>query len=184
MDKAIELSIVIPFYNERDNLPILIKRISTSINAITGNIELILVNDGSTDNFSDCIKEEKSDRICIKLINLSKNYGSHAAMRAGIQHSSGKYIILQAADLQDPPELIVNLYEKGNEGFDIVWAEREVLKEEQLKILFQFYTDHLSVSLLQVIILKKDLMWSYLVKISKISLTIILKNIHQFICKY
>ena len=61
-------------------------------------------------------------------------------MRAGIQHSSGKYIILQAADLQDSPELIVNLYEKGNEGFDIVWAEREVLKEEQLKILFQFYT--------------------------------------------
>ena len=57
MDKAIELSIVIPFYNERDNLPILIKRISTSIMQYC-NIELILVNDGSTDNFSDCIKEE------------------------------------------------------------------------------------------------------------------------------
>ena len=88
-------------------------------------LEVVFVDDGSTDESVDLIKGFENLNFDIKLIKLSKNYGSHAALRAGILNASGDYLMFLYADLQDPIELIDRLSEKMKLGNDIVWANRK-----------------------------------------------------------
>lgn len=119
------VSVIIPFLNEADNIGRLKAGVTEFMALDHGfRIEVILVNDGSTDDSVPRIKEAGFPHNT-RLISLSQNYGSHAALRAGIMHAKGQYITFLYADLQDPVENISNLYNKTLLGYDIVWANRE-----------------------------------------------------------
>lgn len=122
-----KISIIIPFLNEEENIPNLVDSLDSFFrqNALN-NCEVIFVDDGSTDNsFSTFEKHLKQRSFSAKVVKLSKNYGSHAAVRAGLVNASGDYAMFLPADLQDPPELILQLSAKAAEGYDIVFASRK-----------------------------------------------------------
>lgn len=123
---APELSVVVPVYNEEENLPELLRRTLAACDDLNTSYELILVDDGSADKSCEMIKAaaaEHPDKI-VGVI-LSANFGQHAAVTAGLQTSRGKYIVTMDADLQNPPEEIHKLLEKMREGYDVVGTIRE-----------------------------------------------------------
>lgn len=119
------LSIIIPIYNEEQIIPELYKRLSESAQEITLDYELIFINDGSLDNsLFELMKLSNEDKK-VFFINFSRNFGHQIAVTAGIDHCSGNAVIIIDGDLQDPPELIVAMYQKYKEGYDVVYAQRE-----------------------------------------------------------
>jgi dolichol-phosphate mannosyltransferase len=119
-----ELSIIIPIYNEEGNLNLLYERISKVASSITKDYELIFVNDGSRDNSLPIILSLAAGDQNVRFINFSRNFGHQIAVTAGIDHCSGEAVAIIDADLQDPPELIVELYNKMKEGYQVVYARR------------------------------------------------------------
>lgn len=121
-----KVSIVIPVYNEQESLPILIAKISEVCQLLTQYCEIILVDDGSTDDSSYILTQavKTTDRTIIAVI-LNRNYGQHAAIMAGFQQVSGDLIITLDADLQNPPEEIPRLVKIAEEGYDVVGTIRE-----------------------------------------------------------
>jgi len=119
------VSIIIPFLNEEENILLLTEALG-NFSAAQNNfeVEVIFVNDGSTDKSVELLKNETHKNYSAKVISLSKNFGSHAALRAGIVNASGDYISFMYADLQDPIELIEKLFLKCKEGNEIAWAVR------------------------------------------------------------
>lgn len=117
------LSIIIPVYNEEDNIKILHEKVKNAVEKITEQYEIIYVDDGSKDNSYKELKAIKDDRT--KIIKFSKNYGQTLALQAGINHSSGKIIVAMDADLQNSPEDISKLLEKYNQGYDLVSGWRK-----------------------------------------------------------
>ena len=98
-----KLSIIIPFLNEEENIPFLSNSLSDYFNVEKRfEVEVIFVDDGSTDNSKSVLENHKHKNYKCKLVKLSKNFGSHAALRAGIQNSTGDFITFLYADLQDP----------------------------------------------------------------------------------
>lgn len=120
----IELSIVVPLYNEEPNIDNLFKRLLSVLEQIYITYEIICVNDGSKDNTLQALVEHHHRNPCIKVVNLSRNFGKEVALSAGIDYASGAAVIPIDADLQDPPELIGELVAKWREGYDVVYATR------------------------------------------------------------
>lgn len=144
-----KLSIVSPIYKGEKMLDELVRRITESVTPITNEYEIILVNDQSPDDSWNVIK-----RICkkdkhVKGVNLSRNFGQHYAITAGLSKSSGEWVVVMDCDLQDRPEEIPNLYHKAMEGFDSVFAQRVDRHDTFMKRLsstifykvFSFLTD-------------------------------------------
>ena len=126
------ISVIFPIYNEEDCLDNLFEQLMLFIKKNPSlNLEIIFVNDGSHDSTFSILKERKKNLNC-KVISLSKNFGSHAALRAGILHSSNNLITFMYADLQDPLDLIIDLYNEYKLGADVVWANR---KSDEIEIL-------------------------------------------------
>ncbi len=127
MRQPAQISLVIPFLNEKETLPGLIEKLSRFLEATPKlpAVEVIFVDDGSTDGSAEFLTNA-AGRLSFnaQLLRLSRNYGTHSALRAGISKASGKWITNNYADLQDPLELLPELYEKCQEGFDLVWANR------------------------------------------------------------
>ena len=121
-----QLSIVSPVYHGEKMVEQLVERISKSVSTITPDYEIILVNDASPDNSWLKIKELCANNNRVKGINLSRNFGQHYAISAGLSVCSGEWIVVMDCDLQDRPEEIPHLYNKAQEGFDIVYARRVV----------------------------------------------------------
>ncbi len=121
-----QLSIVSPVYHGEKMVEQLVERISKSVSTITPDYEIILVNDASPDNSWLKIKELCTNNNRVKGINLSRNFGQHYAISAGLSLCSGEWIVVMDCDLQDRPEEIPHLYNKAKEGFDIVYARRVV----------------------------------------------------------
>ena len=119
-----KLSIILPVFRCEECLDDLVNRLYKSINIITDNYEIIFVNDGSPDNSWDKMLNLSQNNKNIKLINLSRNFGQHAAITAGLTEATGEWMVVMDCDLQDLPEEIPNLYFKAQEGFDFVLAER------------------------------------------------------------
>lgn len=117
-------SFVVPAYNEEASIPVLYDRILKLTHDFEKKWELIFINDGSADNTLNILKQLAQKDKNVKYINLSRNFGHQAALSAGLKYASGKAIISMDCDLQDPPELIIRMIEKWNEGFDIVYARR------------------------------------------------------------
>ena len=118
------LSIVSPVYRAAEIVEKLVNEIHLSVKTITDDYEIILVEDGSPDN-----SWSKIEAICktdskVKGIKLSRNFGQHPAIMAGLSKATGNWIVVMDCDLQDQPKEIIKLYQKANEGYDIVLASR------------------------------------------------------------
>lgn len=130
-----DISIISPIYMGEKMLDELVKRIKESVSNITSNYEIILVNDCSPDNSWDKIKDICKIDSYVKGLNLSRNFGQHYAITAGLSVASGKWIVVMDCDLQDQPEEIPHLYRKALEGYDTVLAQRVERKDKFLKRL-------------------------------------------------
>jgi polyisoprenyl-phosphate glycosyltransferase len=119
-----ELSIILPIYNEEANIRILYDRVKKVCAEITPDHELVFVNDGSRDRSILLIHELASNDPAVKYINFSRNFGHQVAVTAGLDHVKGETICIIDADLQDPPELIIPMYNKMKEGYEVVYAKR------------------------------------------------------------
>lgn len=121
-----KISIIIPFYNEEDNLKELDENLLKKINLLDSfKIELIFVNDGSKDLSLEKLKNINFKEYSAKVINLSKNFGSHSAVFAGITISTGDYITILSCDFQDDVSVILQMYERIKRGADIVFPLRK-----------------------------------------------------------
>ncbi len=118
------ISIVSPVYQGEKMLDELVSRICNAIRIIHEDYEIILVNDCSPDDSWEKIKEICDSNKKVKGINLSRNFGQHYAITAGLTESSGEWVVVMDCDLQDRPEEIPNLYNKAMEGYDSVFAQR------------------------------------------------------------
>ncbi len=119
-----QLSIIIPIYNEEPNINILYERVKKVCSDITPDHELLFINDGSRDRSIQLIYELSKKDPCVKFINFSRNFGHQIAVMAGIDHVKGEAVVIIDADLQDPPELILQMHNKMKEGFEVVYAKR------------------------------------------------------------
>jgi len=135
------ISIIIPFLNEADNVENLVATLNNFFDNKAYEVEVVLVDDGSTDGSVEKLARQQYGKYQIRLIKLSKNFGAHAAVRAGVQNASGDYITFLPADLQDPLDLIDRSYEIiKNNGIDIVYAFRKTTNNSFLEKKFsEFY---------------------------------------------
>ena len=118
------ISIVSPEYKGSRMVEELVARIKASVSSITENYEIILVNDGSPDDSWEEISKACAADSRVKGLNLSRNFGQHYAISAGLAYAKGDWVVVMDCDLQDRPEEIPNLYAKALEGWDIVQARR------------------------------------------------------------
>ena len=129
-ENQIEISVIIPIYNEEKIIPELYERLRKTVSEISENYELIFVNDGSKDqSLLQLLKLSKQDPRAF-YINFSRNFGHQIAVTAGLDACTGKAVVIIDGDLQDPPELIADLYKKHKEGFEVVYAKRAERKGE------------------------------------------------------
>jgi polyisoprenyl-phosphate glycosyltransferase len=119
------LTVVVPVHNEEESLPELHSRLVDSVGAGDGRLEIVYVDDGSTDRSRELIHGWMDDpRVDVVLVRLSRNFGMDVAMSAGLDHSRGAYVAVMHADLQDPPELLAEMLARAREGADVVYARR------------------------------------------------------------
>ena len=119
------LSLVIPIFNEEKLVDELVRRTISSIESFTKDYEVIFVDDGSTDQSLGKILSWQKKFNRIKILSLSKNFGHQAAYTAGLEHSKGDLVAMMDGDLQDPPELLADMYRKiTEEDFDVVSGKR------------------------------------------------------------
>lgn len=124
-----QLSIVIPIYNEEENIEELNKRLFPALKETKVSYEVIFINDGSRDSSLKILKRIQRKNKYIRLISFSRNFGHMPAITAGLKNATGKKIVIMDADLQDPPELINQLYKKSLEGFNVVYGIKIKRKE-------------------------------------------------------
>lgn len=118
------ISIVSPEYKGEKMVHELVARIIASVESITSDYEIILVNDASPDGTWEAIEQECRLNPKVKGLNLSRNFGQHYAITAGLSYAKGDWVVVMDCDLQDRPEEIPNLYVKAQEGYDSVLAQR------------------------------------------------------------
>jgi dolichol-phosphate mannosyltransferase len=128
-------SLIIPVYNEEGLIHELATRAVKAIESVTPNYEILFVNDGSTDSTLQKLIEVRKQHSRIKIIDLSKNFGHQAAYTAGLELALGNYVAMMDGDLQDPPELLVEMYRLiKEEGFDIVSGKRSGRKGARYRL--------------------------------------------------
>jgi dolichol-phosphate mannosyltransferase len=118
-------SVVSPVYNEEETLPDLVRRVREVIDQLDGPAEVILVDDGSQDGSYPLMAAANREDPRFKTVQLSRNFGHQIAITAGMDAASGQAVIVMDADLQDPPELILQLAARWQEGYEVVYAVRE-----------------------------------------------------------
>ncbi|RCJ19903.1 hypothetical protein A6S26_04005 [Nostoc sp. ATCC 43529] len=127
---SVELSVVVPMYNEEPNIDYLFERLVSVLVRLNMKYEIVCVNDGSKDNTLKYLVEYHYRNPAIKVVNLSRNFGKEIALTAGIDYTTGAAVVPIDADLQDPPELIEHLIAKWREGYDVVYATRRTREGE------------------------------------------------------
>ncbi len=122
-------SIVSPVYKGAPMLNMLVQRIDNTMQKITTNYEIVLVNDASPDNSWELIKELSQQNPHVRGVNLSRNFGQHEAITAGLSVAKGQWVVVMDCDLQDQPEEILTLWQKACEGYDVVVGQRHQRKD-------------------------------------------------------
>ncbi|MCE9597229.1 MAG: glycosyltransferase family 2 protein [Spirochaetia bacterium] len=124
------VSVIVPVYNESENLYELHRRLTEVMSETGHDYEIVAVDDGSTDDTGEILRELSKKDPRVRAVILSRNFGKEVAMTAGLDHSHGEMVIPIDADLQDPPELIPAMIARADEGFDVVYAKRKQRKGE------------------------------------------------------
>lgn len=117
-------SIIAPVFNEAENLPVLYRRVKEVMDTTGEAWELLLVDDGSKDGSTEIIRDLAKRDPCIRPVIFARNFGHQIAVTAGLDYSRGKAVVIIDADLQDPPEVILDLIKKWKEGYEVVYAVR------------------------------------------------------------
>jgi dolichol-phosphate mannosyltransferase len=130
------ISVISPVYKAEKIISELIRQLHENLATITNEYEIILVNDASPDNSWKVITDECAKDSRVKGIELSRNFGQHYAITAGLHHAAGEWIVVMDCDLQDRPDEIPNLYKKAQEGWDSVFAQRSDRQDFFLKKIF------------------------------------------------
>ncbi|MBD1850208.1 glycosyltransferase family 2 protein [Leptolyngbya sp. FACHB-711] len=132
-------SLVVPIYNEEENIAELYRRLSGMVQSLDGEAEFILINDGSRDGSLYLLRElhQQDSRVCY--LSLARNFGHQIAVTAGLNFARGEAIVVMDADLQDPPELIPQMVDRWQQGYQVVYAQRTQRRRENwLKRLLAF----------------------------------------------
>ena len=148
-DEKIHISVVSPIYRAEKIVVELVLQLHENLSKITDDYEIILVNDASPDNSWLAIKSECEKDKRVKGLNLSRNFGQHYAITAGLNYVKGEWVVVMDCDLQDRPDEISNLYNKAQEGYDSIFAQRIERKDTFFKrfsskmfyALFSYLTD-------------------------------------------
>ena len=143
-----KISIMVPCYNEETVLPEFYKRTSAVIDGIAGyDFEFVFVNDGSSDGTLEILQKMRKMEKRVSYQNLSRNFGKEIAMIAGIDYLDGDAAVIMDADLQDPPELITEMIEWWNQGYDDISAKRRSRAGESF---FKKWSSHTFYKILQI----------------------------------
>lgn len=121
---AVRYSLVLPIFNEAEVMPQLLARVAALLDRLDGPGEAIFVDDGSTDGGASHLAAAMESEPRFRLIRLSRNFGHQIAITAGMDAAEGEAVVVMDADLQDPPELVLDLIAKWAEGYEIVYARR------------------------------------------------------------
>ena len=143
-----EISVVSPVYQAENLVKPLVERLVKTLGALTRNFEIILVEDGSSDHSWQAVAKECAARPEVVGLHLSRNFGQHYAISAGLNRARGRWVVVMDCDLQDQPEEIPRLLQRATEGYDIVLARRSVRQDGLLKKgssrLFYFLLSYLT----------------------------------------
>ncbi|MGE7714532.1 dolichol-phosphate mannosyltransferase [Priestia megaterium] len=130
MSSIVKYSIVVPVYNEEEVIHETYRRLTEVMHSTKEAYELLFVNDGSRDRTVEIIKEYSEQDPAVVLLDFARNFGHQIAITAGMDYARGEAVVVIDADLQDPPELILEMIEKWKQGFDVVYAKRTKRKGE------------------------------------------------------
>ncbi len=130
------LSVIIPLYNEEENVAALMSRLFPVLDSLLSPYEVIIVDDGSTDGSFRALEQEAATRPHLKVIRFRRNYGQTAAMMAGIDHAQGEVLVSLDADLQNDPDDIPLLLAKLDEGYDVVSGWRKNRQDARFRRTF------------------------------------------------
>ena len=148
-----DLSVIIPSYNEERNVGIMHERLTKTLSEITDSYEMIFVNDCSKDQTLLRIKELAERDSHVKYLSFSRNFGHQIAVSAGLDFCTGEAVVIIDGDLQDPPELITQMYERYKEGYKVVYAKRKTregetwFKKETAKIFYRLLASMTSIDI-------------------------------------
>lgn len=129
-----KISAVVPIFNEEGNINILYKKLKDTFLKIDRNFEIIFVNDGSYDNSFKILQKISRKDKKVKIISFSRNFGHMSALNAGLAYSSGQKVAVMDADMQDPPQVIIKMYKKSLEGYDVVYGVKKKRKESFFRV--------------------------------------------------
>jgi polyisoprenyl-phosphate glycosyltransferase len=134
------LSLVIPIYNEEKLIDELVRRTISALESFITDYEVIFIDDGSTDQSLVKLLAWRKQNVRIKILSLSKNFGHQAAYTAGLEYSRGEYVAMMDGDLQDPPELLAEMYRKiTDEGYDIISGKKISRKGKKGRNLYALF---------------------------------------------
>lgn len=128
-----ELSVVLPVYNEEDNISVLYSHLIRVLQEMGMDYEIIFVDDSSRDKSTERLQGFSAENHNVTVVELARNFGHQVAITAGLDHARGKAVVVMDADLQDPPEMLPQFIAKWREGYDVVYAIRERRKEVWFK---------------------------------------------------
>jgi glycosyltransferase involved in cell wall biosynthesis len=139
------ISVVSPVYKAPKILPELVQRLERSLSEITDSFEVILVDDGCPWDSWSVVEELAQKYTFVRGLKLSRNFGQHYAITAGLDHAKGDWVVVMDCDLQDQPEEIIKLHQKALEGYEIVFARRvkrmdDLMKKSFSKLFYKIFT--------------------------------------------
>ena len=124
------LSLVLPVYNEEDVIPILHDRLQEFLGKLELDVEVLFVNDGSKDRSLPLLRELAGKDSRYRVLSFSRNFGHQSAITAGVDYARGQAVVVMDADLQDPPEVVIEMVARWREGYDVVYAQRRTREGE------------------------------------------------------
>lgn len=147
--QALELSVVVPAYNEEENLEAIVAALHRNLGVMTQSYEIVIVNDGSRDRTADSLAKIAAADTRVVAINLSRNFGKEAAMCAGMERARGRCLAFIDADLQHPPELLQRMLNEWRSGADVVNAVKRARGDESLvyKLFAHFFNRAMSAAI-------------------------------------
>lgn len=118
------ISVVVPAYNELDNLPELYRQLVAVFEELPARLEIMIVDDASTDSTLDWLRRISQEDSRVRFVSFSRNFGHQAGVTAGLQHATGDAVVVMDADLQDPPQVLPLMFERWQDGYQVIMGKR------------------------------------------------------------